>query len=89
MTEAEPGKTGIRHEWADIEPDSVQLHRLKRGNPTPIDELLPALIADGVRAHSESGVLGDPTTATANHGRDLVSALVSSLVSTVESLKSA
>lgn len=70
-----------------IEPDSVQLHRLEPGNTTPIDELLPAIMADGVRAHSPSGVLGDPTAATAHHGQTLLAHLVSSLVKTIASLQ--
>ncbi len=70
-----------------IAPDSVQLHRLEPGNTTPIAELLPALRADGVRAHSPTGVLGDPTAATAHHGQALLGHLVRSLVATITSLQ--
>jgi creatinine amidohydrolase len=60
-------------------PERVRLDRLQAGNTTPLAELLPALRRDGVRAHSPSGVLGDPTAATAEHGAELLAALVADL----------
>ena len=62
-----------------LRPDRVRLDRLGPGNTTPLAELLPALRRDGVRAHSPTGVLGDPTGATAEHGRVLLTALVADL----------
>ena len=51
------------------------------GNTTPLAELLPALRADGVRSVSPTGVLGDPTGASAEEGAALLGALVERLVS--------
>ena len=43
-------------------------------------ELMPLLRADGVRAASTSGVLGDPTTATAVEGAALLGDLGAALI---------
>jgi mycofactocin system creatininase family protein len=47
---------------------SVRLDRLITGNTEPVRELLPKMREGGVRAVSKTGVLGDATTATAEHG---------------------
>jgi mycofactocin precursor peptide peptidase len=57
-----------------IAPERVQLAHARAGNPAPLAELMPALRADGVRAVSPNGVLGDPTGASAEHGRALLAA---------------
>lgn len=57
-----------------IAPERVRLAHARAGNPAPLAELLPALRAEGVRAVSPSGVLGDPTLASAEHGRALLAA---------------
>ena len=62
-----------------IAPATVRLERLEAGNPTPIEELLPALRAGGVRAVADNGVLGDPRGASAAEGETMLSALVASL----------
>jgi creatinine amidohydrolase/Fe(II)-dependent formamide hydrolase-like protein len=41
---------------------------------------MPLLCADGVRAASTSGVLGDPTTATAVEGAALLAELGTALI---------
>ncbi|TDO51775.1 creatinine amidohydrolase [Kribbella sp. VKM Ac-2527] len=51
-----------------LQPWAVRRHRAEAGNTTPISELLPALVRDGVRAVAPNGVLGDPTGANANEG---------------------
>jgi mycofactocin precursor peptide peptidase len=43
-------------------------------------ELMPLLCADGVRAASTSGVLGDPMTATAVKGAALLAELGAALI---------
>ena len=48
---------------------------------TPVQIHLSDVIHDGVRAHSASGVLGDPRTATANDGRDIVTRWTADLTS--------
>jgi mycofactocin precursor peptide peptidase len=57
-----------------IAPELVVSQRAAPGNTAPLGELLPALRAGGVRATSPSGVLGDPTPASAEHGRALLDA---------------
>ncbi|MFC5745723.1 mycofactocin biosynthesis peptidyl-dipeptidase MftE [Actinomadura rugatobispora] len=47
------------------------------GERRPLAEVLPDLIAHGVRAVSPSGVLGDPAGASAEEGRRIVEAMVS------------
>jgi mycofactocin system creatininase family protein len=50
------------------------------GNVAPLRALLPALRADGVRAVSPNGVLGDPAGASAEEGRWLLERAVAELV---------
>jgi mycofactocin precursor peptide peptidase len=49
------------------------------GNDAPLVELIDRLRAEGVRAVSPNGVLGDPTGATAEEGRVLLAAAVEDL----------
>ncbi|MEM8923960.1 MAG: mycofactocin biosynthesis peptidyl-dipeptidase MftE [Actinomycetota bacterium] len=49
------------------------------GNPAPMAELLPLLMRDGVRPHSENGVLGDAGGASPDEGRRLWDQLVDQL----------
>lgn len=53
------------------------------GVTTPIAELLPRLRAEGVRAVSPTGVLGNPAGASAEEGAALLDGLVETLVSAV------
>lgn len=63
-----------------IAPTEVRLDRRVAG-PTPtIDDL----VAHGVGAVSESGVLGDPTAATAEHGRAIFARLADELAVAVD-----
>jgi creatinine amidohydrolase len=66
-----------------VEPDAVRSDRSVPGVTTPIEELLPRLRADGVRAVSPNGVLGDPAGATAEEGGALLADLVQRLVAAV------
>ena len=59
-----------------LAPWLVRLHRAQPGNTRPIAELLPSLMAHGVRTVSPNGVLGDPTGATAAEGADLFEQMV-------------
>src|SRR4051794_38314622 len=54
------------------------------GNTEPLSSLLPRLRAEGVRAVSENGVLGDATGASADEGRALLAAAISDLVAFVD-----
>ena len=66
-----------------IDPAVVRLDRARAGRTEPLDALWPRLRAEGVRPVSSSGVLGDPTAASAEEGRALLDALVSDLARAV------
>jgi mycofactocin precursor peptide peptidase len=63
-----------------ISPEVVRLEEIVPGNRAPLAELLPAMRNGGVAAVSELGVLGDPTTATANEGERLFAEMVDGCV---------
>lgn len=51
-----------------ISPQDVRIDERVPGNSAPLGQLMPAMRRGGVAAVSEVGVLGDPTTATAEEG---------------------
>lgn len=57
-------------------PEVVLIDRLAPGNTEPLAALMPALRGGGVAAVSASGVLGDPTTATAADGERIFARMV-------------
>jgi creatinine amidohydrolase len=59
-----------------LAPDLVRLDLAEPGETRPVAELLPRLEAEGVRAVSPNGVLGDPTGASAYQGEVFVGRLV-------------
>jgi len=59
-----------------LSPDLVRIADWGVGNVEPLAELMPRLRTGGLAAVSESGVLGDPTTATAQAGADIFAAMV-------------
>lgn len=59
-----------------LDPARVHLRAAAPGNTAPLADLLPTMISGGVAAVSPNGVLGDPTDATAEHGRRLLDAMV-------------
>jgi mycofactocin precursor peptide peptidase len=63
-----------------VEPAGVRTDRAVAGETAPIGALLPRLRAEGVRAVSPTGVLGDPAGATAEEGADVLNALVGRLI---------
>jgi creatinine amidohydrolase len=63
-----------------MDPARVRMDRAVVGDTRPLAELMPRLRADGVRSVSESGVLGDPTGATAAHGAALLNDLADALI---------
>ena len=64
----------------DLAPERVQLEAAVSGDTRPLSALLPELMAHGVRAVSPSGVLGDPTGASAREGRTTMEVMVSAAV---------
>jgi mycofactocin system creatininase family protein len=68
-----------------IEPTAVRLALAEPGRTEPLATLLPRLRAEGVRPVSSNGVLGDPTGASVEEGRELLEALVRDLTAAVSS----
>jgi mycofactocin precursor peptide peptidase len=67
-----------------VEPEGVLGDRAVAGDTTPIAGLLPRLRAEGVRAVSPTGVLGDPDGAGAAEGAALLADLAGRLVAAAE-----
>ncbi|MEV7889774.1 mycofactocin biosynthesis peptidyl-dipeptidase MftE [Streptomyces sp. NPDC002817] len=63
-----------------LAPERVRPDAAVTGDTRPLAVLLPELMAHGVRAVSPSGVLGDPTGASAEEGRRVLDATVSATV---------
>jgi mycofactocin system creatininase family protein len=66
-----------------VEPEVPERRRAQAGVTTPLAELLPRLRAEGVRAVSPTGVLGDPAGATAAEGAALLDGLATRLAEAV------
>ena len=62
-----------------LAPESVRLDVAEPGTTAPIADLMPTLRAEGVRAVSANGVLGDPLAATAEEGHRLLATLTTGL----------
>jgi creatinine amidohydrolase len=67
-----------------LEPSSVRLAEAVPGDTRPLADVLPLLRDGGVAAVSPTGVLGDPTGATADEGRALLATMVADLAAAVE-----
>jgi mycofactocin precursor peptide peptidase len=67
-----------------LAPGPVRLDRAEAGNTTPIAELMPALRASAVHGVSPSGVLGDPTGASAGEGAAMFRDLLADLTGYLE-----
>jgi len=66
-----------------LRPDVVRTDRAVAGDTRPVAALMPLLRSGGVRAVTATGVLGDPTTASARAGREVFTALVADLMAQV------
>lgn len=69
-------------------PHEVRMDLAAAGNTASSSDLIGSMRDGGVRAVSGNGVLGDPTTATAEHGAAVVRMWVASLAETIDSLDS-
>jgi len=67
-----------------LDPDCVRVDALETGATAPLSELLEDLQTGGVKSRSANGILGDPTTATAEHGNEIVITLVADLARTID-----
>ena len=63
-----------------INPEQVNMAKAEAGSTQPMSEISAQLRSGGVCAVSSNGVLGDPTTATFEHGHNLLSQLTHDLV---------
>ncbi len=59
-----------------LAPEKVRMNKAAPGQLASLEEILPLLMAKGVRAASPTGVLGDPTNANAEVGRQMMEQLV-------------
>jgi creatinine amidohydrolase len=71
-----------------LDPERVRMDRAVSGDTRPLAMLMPQLTAHGVRAVSETGVLGDPTAATAAQGIALLDDLAAQLIGHVTTWRS-
>lgn len=69
-----------------LSPSEVHLDLAVAGNVSPAGELIDDMRSGGVIAVSGSGVLGDPTTATAAHGGAVVRMWVESLSQRIDTV---
>ncbi|QJU55864.1 mycofactocin biosynthesis peptidyl-dipeptidase MftE [Herbiconiux sp. SALV-R1] len=67
-----------------LQPASVRSPLPTAGDVRPMSELMPELRVGGVRAVSPSGILGDPSGATAAQGAVIFEALVDALVARID-----
>jgi creatinine amidohydrolase len=72
----------LRH----LAPWAVRVDLMEPGATEPVQELMPRLRAHGVHEVSPNGVLGDPTTSSAERGRALFARLVDALVAELVAL---
>lgn len=72
-----------------LRPAVVHAERAVVGDTRPIADLLPSLRSGGVLAVTPTGVLGNPTTASAESGRATLAALTDDLLAHVEKWRSA
>ncbi len=63
---------------------AVRTERAAAGPCEPIERLLDRLIATSVRGVSESGVLGDPSGASAQHGEELLAGMAVQLAEDIK-----
>ncbi len=66
-----------------LRPELVRTECAERGVTEPVGGLAGRLRAEGLRAVTPNGVLGDPTGATAAEGRAVLAALVADLAATI------
>lgn len=67
-----------------LAPDLVRIDLAEPGRTEPIVDLIDDLRAHGMKAVAPTGVLGDPSQASATHGRALLTRLIVDLVAAVD-----
>ena len=71
-----------------LAPSLVRMSHAEAGRTEPIVDLIDELRANGVRAVSPNGVLGDPRRASAIRGKTLLTRLIIDLVAAVDEWRS-
>lgn len=66
-----------------LQPDAVLMDQARPGVLTPVAELMPQLREGGLLAVTPSGVLGDPTGATAQEGSQLFAEAVADVLARI------
>ncbi|MBV9484437.1 MAG: mycofactocin biosynthesis peptidyl-dipeptidase MftE [Frankiaceae bacterium] len=66
-----------------LSPERVRTERLAPGDTRPLADIWPTLRSGGVRAVTATGVLGDPTAATAEEGAALLDRISGELIESV------
>lgn len=69
-----------------LDPSAVRLGRATPGETRPLSSLMPVLRRDGVHAVTATGILGDPTGASASEGRSLLAGLSTTCATIVREL---
>ena len=59
-----------------ISPEDVRIDERVPGNSAPLRQLMPAMRQGGIAAVSDVGILGDPTTATAEEGARIFAEMI-------------
>lgn len=67
-----------------IDPSCVRVDAREVGATAPLGEMLDELKSGGVKSVSANGILGDPTTANAEHGNELFLSLIADLAFTID-----
>ncbi len=65
-----------------IDPTRVRVDRLVAGSTARWREIGPTVVAEGLRAVTETGILGDPRDADPAHGAELLDTLTAELLAT-------
>jgi creatinine amidohydrolase len=87
VTEAEGGIHGGEWETSmmlELRPELVKMDRAVAGYTGDFESGLQRFLGEGVHTISDTGVFGDPTNATAEHGRQYVDRLVDLAAELVE-----
>jgi len=63
-----------------IAPELVRFDHAEAGVQAPLDEILSTITREGLKGLTPNGVLGDPTGATAEEGRELLKRLVADAI---------
>ncbi|MRH86742.1 mycofactocin biosynthesis peptidyl-dipeptidase MftE [Nocardia sp. SYP-A9097] len=66
-----------------LTPEHVRMDRAVPGDSRPLAEIMPMLRAGGLRAVTETGILGDPTGANPEAGQRLLETLTAALLDDV------